>query len=242
MTKKIASTKAQTRDWAGVGRNLRRSGPPEIFRRDPLLGTPFDADCPPALRGVIERRYPYLNQTSSPSVSEEDGESWYRVVKHSFDEDVIGELIREYHSPAHFEPKSIDVHGFKLCSELLAIARRIEASRYILDLEDNWDDEGSTAYNDATWRAAVQLVVESANQYWRSTHKVAPLPAIAPGPDGSIDVTWIVGTRNLLVNVPSEGAGSVTFSGLDTANRDRVVKGRLPADASHEWLMAWLTT
>jgi hypothetical protein len=163
-------------------------------------------------------------------------------VKRSFDRDIIDDLIRNSQPPTRFEPDSIDVLGFKLCGELTTIARRIEASRYILDLEDDWDEEGSTGYGEATWRAAVQIVVESANAYWHSTRKVAPLPAIASGPDGSIDVTWIVGTRNLLVNIPRPGTGSVTFSGLDTANRDRVVKGRLPADASHEWLMAWLTT
>jgi hypothetical protein len=144
------------------------------------------------------------------------------------------------HQPA--DQETIELHGFSLFEPLWKIAKRIEVSRRILTLEDNWDNEGSTGYDERTWRTAVQIVVETANAYWHSNHEVAPLPALSPGPDGSIDVTWIVGTRQLLVNVPPPDTGSITFSGLDSANRDRLVKGRLPADADHEWLMAWLTT
>ncbi|MEA2527710.1 MAG: hypothetical protein QOF73_4937, partial [Thermomicrobiales bacterium] len=166
---------------------------------------------------------------------------WDSAIKQPFDWYAIDCLDNDLFFAPPFDPETIDIYGFSLCGHLSEVAKRIEASRRILDLEDNWDDEGSIAYDEATWRAAVQIVVDSANAYWDSTQQVAPVPAISPGPDGSIDVTWRVGRRQVLINVPPAGEGPAVFSGLDAEDKDRSVEGRIGTDKNQEWLLTWLT-
>lgn len=57
-----------------------------------------------------------------------------------------------------------------------------------LPVEDDWDDEGSPGYSDATVERAVRFLLG------------APM---SPGPDGSIDFTMALGDAQLLVNLPS---------------------------------------
>jgi hypothetical protein len=142
---------------------------------------------------------------------------------------------------SEYEPESIQVHGFTICGESHELARRIDQSRRILELEDDWDDEGSPGYEEATWRAAVAIIAATANAYWQSKRRPIPIPTISEGPDGSIDVIWRSGTRQVLINVPPEENGPVTFSGLDKADEIRTVKGRLGTDPTQEWLISWLT-
>ncbi len=79
----------------------------------------------------------------------------------------------------------------------------IEKSKYILELEDDWDDEGSLAYEKVTWLRAINFLLDYANAYYDQI-KLITTPKIYHGPDGSIDILWENENISLLINIPED--------------------------------------
>lgn len=136
---------------------------------------------------------------------------------------------------------SIEVAGFVLPQALHAVADRLERSRTMLDLEEDWDGEGSRGYEEATWRRAATLVVTASVAHYRRGGSDVALPVITKGDDGSIDLQWRTPTRNILINVPADVDQRVSFFAHDRANLKRDLGGDLEPAANNEWLLAWLT-
>lgn len=122
---------------------------------------------------------------------------------------------------------------------LQPLADEIVTSRRILDWPDDFDDEGSPGYDEAVWQRAVEFVVANALRLWHQRRLVAPVPAIGPGPYGSIDLHWRLPRRELLINVPVEADSSFDFYGHD-GSFGQAVKGRLDRADDNGWLMQWL--
>lgn len=124
--------------------------------------------------------------------------------------------------------------------QLLAhVCDAIAASQCILQLPDNFDDEGSMAYSEGTWQRAVEFVRSHTIWVWEHLELVVNAPNIAPGPDGSIDIHWEDNQRELLVNIPSDRGAPLRFYG-DDKGEDRI-KGTLSGIDSEHGLLAWLT-
>lgn len=147
--------------------------------------------------------------------------------------------IREQAAKPRF---AIIVHGFTLSRALKGFVSPIERSWKIVSLDDDWDGEGSLGYDESTWRQAVSLVVRSAStQVERHPDVILPVPIFAKGQEGSIDILWDSGERRLMINVPAEGDGPVTYHGFDTGNDAREVKGSLDPSDQNDWIVRWLT-
>lgn len=63
----------------------------------------------------------------------------------------------------------------------MTLEESIEKSKYILELKDDWDDEGSPAYNKEVYDKCIDWVVN----YFKRADLV---PDIYHGPEGGIDV------------------------------------------------------
>jgi hypothetical protein len=81
----------------------------------------------------------------------------------------------------------------------------IERARVILTWPDDWDGEGSPAYQEETLEAAARFL---AHGHGRGL----PEPQVWAGPDGSVDISWHANGLDVLINVPPAG-GSIGFSG-----------------------------
>src|SRR5262249_5181981 len=73
---------------------------------------------------------------------------------------------------------------------LSSIYAAIDSSRWILDLEENWDEEGAEPYDQETWESAKALLVSYASRALSAHGVEIPAPVISPGPNGSIDLHW----------------------------------------------------
>lgn len=122
--------------------------------------------------------------------------------------------------------------------ELFPIDTAIERSRCILDLLDDWDDEGAPAISKATWDRAIDWLRGNALSLWTDHHIITVAPVMSAGPDGSVDVHWKDDRRQLLVNVPADASQRMEFFGDDRG--DTVVKGILDQSVSNLWLFDWL--
>ena len=116
----------------------------------------------------------------------------------------------------------------------------INSSYKIVDIEDNWDSEGSPGYSEETWLRATSFVRNIAasflNRY--ATTQIGR-PTITPGPDGSIDVRWISAKRTILINFPADKNAPPNFFGHDKGQD--TIKGTLDLASQNHWLLLWLT-
>jgi hypothetical protein len=118
------------------------------------------------------------------------------------------------------------------------LAAAIRASRAILDLEDNWDDEGSPGYAEETWNRATKFIRYIARNYWRLNGVWVIPPRILPGPNGSIDIHWKTQKRELLINIPADEEIAVGYFGSGGPND--TIKGKLDIFSQNEWILMWL--
>lgn len=119
------------------------------------------------------------------------------------------------------------------------LAEAIRASRYILDLEDDWDEEGSPRFDEATWRRAIRFVKQVALSFRHSAGFWIEPPRILPGPKGSIDIHWKTTKRELLINIPKDEKEPADYYG--SGSSADIIKGKIETSANNEWILAWLT-
>lgn len=110
---------------------------------------------------------------------------------------------------------TIDDKIIRVSQELSQLVQSIEESKYILELKDNWDDDGAKAYSKYTWGKAINFIVEYAEWILANCSKIISSPKIYHGPDGSIDLYWKNSSFNLLINIPEKDDALGTFYGDD---------------------------
>nr|WP_294860556.1 hypothetical protein [uncultured Fluviicola sp.] len=76
----------------------------------------------------------------------------------------------------------------------------IEA-KYILKLEDNWDDEGALSYNIESWKSAANFIIHFYKWLRMIFSGSLHLPKMYHGPKGTIDVVWYDDNFRLFVNI-----------------------------------------
>jgi hypothetical protein len=138
-----------------------------------------------------------------------------------------------------FGPTDDRPYGFQPLAPDLAA--EINASRSMLELEDDWDGEGSPGYEEATWRRAVDFLVRNASRLNNEYGLALQSPRIRKGPRGSIDLHWHVTDRELLVNIPAKQGLPADYYGDDGAGGQQI-KGTLDPEIQGYHLMLWLVT
>ncbi|MBI4701258.1 MAG: hypothetical protein HY744_08885 [Deltaproteobacteria bacterium] len=129
--------------------------------------------------------------------------------------------------------------GRDLPPALRAIARAIEESRAILNLEADFDGAGSPACSQKTWERAVGFLRRHAIAAYERDGTAIDVPHIGAGPGGSIDIHWESASHELLVNIPADPVARAELYGDDKATI--CIKGTLDPGSCTEGLVAWLT-
>ena len=89
----------------------------------------------------------------------------------------------------------------------------IDASRYILELEEGWDGENGESYNIHVWERVIEFLVSMYLRSVRMFDVIPDFPKIYHGPDGTIDLLWEKADYQILANCPKEKNKQVTFYG-----------------------------
>jgi len=118
------------------------------------------------------------------------------------------------------------------------IEQVIESSRNILNLRDDWDEEGSSGYAVETWARATRFIRRVALAFKNDMGRWVDAPKITPGPDGSIDVRWKTEKRSLLINFPADDTKPADFFGSNKGSD--TIKGTLDLPSQNQWLLIWL--
>lgn len=140
---------------------------------------------------------------------------------------------------AGVRPSDDGARGVRPRSRSSAVEQEIEASRSILELEDDFDGEESPAYERATWERATGFLRSLAQSVLEHYGVEIDRPRIKPGPDGSIDLHWREPSYEVLINIPSDPREKPSFYGDDYAGSFQ--KGRCELSARSAALL-WLLT
>lgn len=95
------------------------------------------------------------------------------------------------------------------------LATQIETSKSILNLDKNWDEEGSVGYSESTLIQAIDFITNYAHWIWDEMRIVIDTPKFLPGPEGSIDLLWKKEKYELLINIPVPPNAIAGFYGDD---------------------------
>src|SRR5262245_7329836 len=120
----------------------------------------------------------------------------------------------------------------------LKLLEAIKESGSILNLEHDWDGEGSSTYDESTWIRATNFLKTNALSLSNNSGLHIPIPEIDPGPHGSIDLHWRTRSRELLINIPHDPNQLAGYYGDNFA--DEKIKGKLNTSEENVWIMMWL--
>lgn len=124
-------------------------------------------------------------------------------------------------------PPAKPVRDSSLEQHLDKVLDLVEASRYLLDLKADWDENGSLPYEKEALDKASTFLFRLVRHAHAATGQLISLPSIMPGPEGSIDLLWERGRYRLLLNVPP-AAAFVGYYGYNVEGEE--VKGKIHSD------------
>jgi hypothetical protein len=114
----------------------------------------------------------------------------------------------------------------------------IQKARLLLELDEDWDGEGSSGYSLATLNRAIRFVKTYAARLWSARGSEPPIPSIGPGPEGSIDIHWKQPSWELLVNIPADVNQMAAFYGDNYGTQK--IKGRVNPEVFNLGIAEWL--
>ena len=89
-----------------------------------------------------------------------------------------------------WERETLTVEKWERQEEDRDLKAEIEQAKKILELKDDWDDEGSPIFSKETLDRAIGFLAMHAEQIKKCYDLSLPVPKIGPGPNGSIDLHW----------------------------------------------------
>lgn len=113
-------------------------------------------------------------------------------------------------------------------SKLEELKLEIEESKKILDLEKNWDGEGSIGYKEKTWNKMKAFLMKLAENYSKKYEFLIHTPFLNPGSNGAIDLHWQTNKFELLLSIPESDEVPINYYG-DNYGRSSI-KGTLGDD------------
>jgi len=143
--------------------------------------------------------------------------------------------------------KKIEVVGSILISEinltinsnLQHIYKEIDHSKYILALQENWDDEGAEVIPKDMWYRSVKFLVDYASWIYETYNEIIETPEINPVRNGSIDLSWRTQNARLLINIVNSESRIAIFYG-DQYNDLNSIKGKINIDEFQDYLAIWM--
>lgn len=118
--------------------------------------------------------------------------------------------------------------------------RTVDASSYILELEDGWDDNTARAIDRDLYRQSASCISKYIESIFFQTGVVITSPTINPLSNGTLDYEWSGQSARFLMNFRIDGDSVKAFYYGDLYNNRLPIKGSVPCDKVYDHLMKWM--
>ncbi len=133
----------------------------------------------------------------------------------------------------------IDKTKFFNFKQYETLKNEIQRSKeHILSLSDNWDGEGSEAFNIEVWRFAAEFLIRFFYKFNETSSLNLEIPTILPVGDLSIDIHWKTDDMELTINFSEEFLNVPSFYGKDSNNNE--IQGIIDINKIHTVIFPWL--
>lgn len=89
----------------------------------------------------------------------------------------------------------------------------IENSKWITELEENWDSEGAKKIEPIVWKNAMKFLISSSSYIFTHFDIKIFSPSILPCSDGSLDISFDNNSIRLLINFKNQYNGLASYYG-----------------------------
>lgn len=135
--------------------------------------------------------------------------------------------------------KIIDV-TYTLSTKLVEIVNTIEQSKFLPDLEEDWNGDNAEKVAKETWGRAAVFLIKYAQHILENFGIAIKSPEINPCRNGSIDLAWRTKNARLLINVkPTNSPVLASYYG-DLYNNKQAIKNPIEDDTIVEHLAFWM--
>ena len=120
---------------------------------------------------------------------------------------------------------------------LKPLMQELEASKSILDLPENWDDDGALSVSPIIYETATRFLQNYASFIFKKYKAIIETPSISPVKNGSIDLEWHTPTSQLLINIRDT---QNAYFYCDNYNNVNPIKGSIPLKTVEPFFAAWM--
>lgn len=128
---------------------------------------------------------------------------------------------------------------FLLNRKLTSIYKAIQSSKSILDLKDDWDEDGALPCKPLIYTRAIEFLVRYANEVLVSHNFSIDYPEINLVKDGSIDLEWRDENYILLINILNTEKLDIHYYGEDLKSKT-IIKGFIDYNSINKDLAFWM--
>jgi hypothetical protein len=126
----------------------------------------------------------------------------------------------------------------KIPQKLKHIELSISNAQSILNLTDNWDDDGALKVPVNVYNNAILFLKKYVLVILNDLKTVISAPEINPVKDGSIDLEWHTPQARMLINVKKDE--KIAYYG-DNYNDFNSIKGKVDTQSVQTFLAVWMT-
>lgn len=158
---------------------------------------------------------------------------------------ILEPLLKSYKSEEKASWIKRDIHisvgqnRFVLDRSLINIQEAIFNSKYLLNIEDGWDEEGALSCNKITYNRAIELLIQYSMNVFSTYNIVIDAPEINLTKNGSIDLEWRNENYILLMNVQNSRRIDVHYYGEDYRSKT-ILKGFINDSHINNDLAFWM--
>ena len=129
--------------------------------------------------------------------------------------------------------------SFSLNRKLTNIYKAIQNSKNLLDLKEDWDDEGALACSPKTYLRAIEFLVRYSNEVLITYNIIIDFPEINLAKNGSIDLEWRNENYILLINFINSKELDIHYYGEDSISKT-IIKGFIDYKSINKDLAFWM--
>ncbi len=111
---------------------------------------------------------------------------------------------------------------YEIDDKLQHISSEIEASKYILELEESWDDEGALSVPQFVWERGIAFLLNYSDWINKNHETIIDAPEINPCKDGSVDLVWRNANARFLINFKNQKEIIGTYYGDEYNDKNRI--------------------